>query len=54
MLTICAIYFIVSNSAICFDGFRTILRVNSINHLIVAMVKCGVLFEVQTEYLNNI
>jgi hypothetical protein len=27
---------------------------NSINQLIFVMVKCGVLFEVRTEFLNNI
>jgi hypothetical protein len=27
---------------------------NSVNHLIFVMVKCGVLFEVRTEFLNNI
>jgi hypothetical protein len=31
------------------DHFR-----NSINQLIFVMVKCGVLFEVRTEFLNNI
>jgi hypothetical protein len=30
------------------------LNLNSVNHLIVVMVKCGVLFEVRTEFLNNI
>jgi hypothetical protein len=27
---------------------------NSVNHLIFVTVKCGVLFEVRTEFLNNI
>jgi hypothetical protein len=27
---------------------------NSVNKMIFVMVKCGVLFEVRTEYLNNI
>jgi hypothetical protein len=27
---------------------------NSVNQLIFVMVKCGVLFEVRTEFLNNI
>jgi hypothetical protein len=31
-----------------------IISLNSINQLIVVMVKCGVLFEVRTEFLNNI
>jgi hypothetical protein len=41
-------------------GFRFILSVNgiislnSVNQLIFVMVKCGVLFEVRTEFLNII
>jgi hypothetical protein len=31
-----------------------VLTVNSVNQLIFAMVKCGVLFEVRTEFLNII
>jgi hypothetical protein len=31
-----------------------IMSLNSINELIVVMVKCGVLFEVRTEFLNII
>jgi hypothetical protein len=30
------------------------LNLNSVNQLISVMVKCGVLFEVRTEFLNNI
>jgi hypothetical protein len=30
------------------------MSLNSVNHLIFVMVKCGVLFEVRTEFLNNI
>jgi hypothetical protein len=30
------------------------LNLNSINQLIVVMVKCGVLFEVRTDFLNKI
>jgi hypothetical protein len=30
------------------------LNLNSVNRLIFVMVKCGVLFEVRTEFLNNI
>jgi hypothetical protein len=30
------------------------LIVNSVKQLIFVMVKCGVLFEVRTEFLNNI
>jgi hypothetical protein len=31
-----------------------IISFNSINHLVFVMVSCGVLFEVRTEFLNNI
>jgi hypothetical protein len=31
-----------------------IISINSINQLIFVMVKCGVLFEVRTGFLNNI
>jgi len=31
-----------------------VLNLNSVNQLIFVMVKCGVLFEVRTEFLNNI
>jgi hypothetical protein len=31
-----------------------IIYSNSINQLIFVMVKCGVLFEARTEFLNNI
>jgi hypothetical protein len=34
--------------------YIAIISLNSINQLIFAMVKCGVLFEVRTEFLNNI
>jgi hypothetical protein len=30
------------------------LNLNSVNQLTFVMVKCGVLFEVRTEFLNNI
>jgi hypothetical protein len=30
------------------------LNLNSVNQLIFVIVKCGVLFEVRTEFLNNI
>jgi hypothetical protein len=33
---------------------RASLNLNSVNQLIFVMVKCGVLFEVRTEFLNNI
>jgi hypothetical protein len=32
----------------------TLLNLNSVNQLIFVMVKCCVLFEVRTEFLNNI
>jgi hypothetical protein len=31
-----------------------VISLNSVNKLIDVMVKCGVLFEVRTEFLNNI
>jgi D-alanyl-lipoteichoic acid acyltransferase DltB (MBOAT superfamily) len=40
-----------------FVGFSlqtAIISLNSVNQLIFVMVKCGVLFEVRTEFLNNI
>jgi ABC-type enterochelin transport system permease subunit len=50
----------VSNAAFCIYWFCMILTVisdyfrNNINQLTFVMVKCGVLFEVRTEFLNNI
>jgi hypothetical protein len=41
---------LADRSVICFDGSQ----LNSVNQLIFVMVKCGVLFEVRTEFLNNI
>jgi hypothetical protein len=35
-------------------GVNRDFYLNSVNKLIVVMVKCGVLFEVRTEFLNNI
>jgi hypothetical protein len=35
-------------------GFFMVLTVNSDNQLIFIMVKCGVLFEVRAEFLNDI
>jgi D-alanyl-lipoteichoic acid acyltransferase DltB (MBOAT superfamily) len=37
-----------------FSVQTVIISLNSINQLIVVMVKCCVLFEVRTEFLNNI
>jgi hypothetical protein len=31
-----------------------IISLNSVNRLIFAMVRCGFLFEVRTEFLNNV
>jgi hypothetical protein len=36
------------------NKYKTYSRLNSVNQLIFVMVKCGVLFEVRTEFLNNI
>jgi hypothetical protein len=37
-----------------FSALTAIISLNSVNQLIFVMVKCGVLFEVRTELLNNI
>jgi hypothetical protein len=37
-----------------YTGNTLVLNLNSVNLLIFVMVKCGVLFEVRTEFLNNI
>jgi hypothetical protein len=37
-----------------YNGTKISLNLNSVNQLIFVMVKCGVLFEVRTEFLNNI
>jgi hypothetical protein len=37
-----------------FSVYKAIIYLNSINKLIAVMVKCSVLFEVRTEFLNNI
>jgi hypothetical protein len=34
-------------------GLKAIISLNSFNQLIFVMVKCGVLFEVRTEFLSN-
>jgi hypothetical protein len=34
--------------------YTAIISLNSVNHLIFVMVKCGVPFEVRTEFLNII
>jgi hypothetical protein len=33
---------------------NAIVSLNTINQLIFVMVKCGVVFEIRTEFLNNI
>jgi hypothetical protein len=38
----------------CFSIHTAIISLNTINQLISVMVKCGVLFEVRTEFLNII
>jgi hypothetical protein len=37
-----------------FSAETGIISLNSVNQLIFVMVKCGVLFEVRTGFLNNI
>jgi len=37
-----------------FSVQTAIISLNSVNQLIFVMVKCGVLFEVRTEFLNSI
>jgi hypothetical protein len=37
-----------------YETHAGLLNLNSVNQLIFVMVKCGVLFEVRTEFLNNI
>jgi hypothetical protein len=41
-------------SVVIFYSYVPILNLNSVNQLIFVMVKYGVLFEVRTEFLNNI
>jgi hypothetical protein len=40
--------------AVVVDTKHRSLNLNSVNQLIFVMVKCGVLFEVRAEFLNNI
>jgi hypothetical protein len=50
----------MSNSAFCIFGICTILNIkkiislDNVKKLIFVTVKCGVLFEVRTEYLNTV
>jgi hypothetical protein len=39
---------------VCFSLLTVVVSVNSVNQLIFAMVRRGVLFEVRTEFLNVI
>jgi hypothetical protein len=41
-------------SFLCFSPQRVIISLNSFNQLILVMLKCGVLFEVRTEFLSII
>jgi hypothetical protein len=55
----CQQAFTIVDAAFCIDMFRVILTtvvisLNNSNQLISVMVKCGVFFEVRTEFLNNI
>jgi hypothetical protein len=48
-------HFLCGNQSVfCIYGFRMNLDLNSINQVIFVMLKCGVLFEVRTEFLNSI
>jgi hypothetical protein len=44
----------LTNLTIFITSSNTLLNLNSVNQLIFVIVKCGVLFEVRTEFLNNI
>jgi hypothetical protein len=46
--------FLEHNKLLHFITTAFLLNLNSVNQLIVVMVKCGVLFEVRTGFLNNI
>jgi hypothetical protein len=46
-------YFVAVVFSLLLNGYSP-LNLNSVNQLISVMVKCGVLFEVRTEFLNNI
>jgi hypothetical protein len=51
-----AVYTKNKYTSICHEMYvyKSYLNLNSVNHLIFVMVKCGVLFEVRAEFLNNI
>jgi len=46
--------FLEHNKLLHFITTAFLLNLNSVNQFIFVMVKCGVLFEVRTEFLNNI
>jgi hypothetical protein len=50
----CTSYLNYLYGCIFYVGVCMIISLNGINQLIVVMVKCGVLFVVRTEFLNNI
>jgi hypothetical protein len=45
---------VVNTTSLMYVSVHCSLNLNSVNQLIFVMVKCGVLFEVRTEFLNNI
>jgi hypothetical protein len=51
--TLCASYVVIVSPGTPVQSSSE-LNLNSVNQLIFVMVKCGVLFEVRTEFLNNI
>jgi hypothetical protein len=53
MVITCPSY-LKSVAVFCVYAVCMVLTVNSVNQLIFVMVKCGVLFEVRTGFLNNI
>jgi hypothetical protein len=48
------LYLSVTVHFVCLSLQTTIIFLNSVNQLILVMVKCGVLFEVRNEFLNSI
>jgi hypothetical protein len=54
VVIICPAILTICNDVFYIYWFCVLLNVNSINQLIFVMVKCGVLFEVRTEFLNII
>jgi hypothetical protein len=54
MCSVKTLSFTQSESKMHYFDVECFLNLNSVNQLIFVMVKCGVLFEVRTEFLNNI